>query len=381
MPSFYEFFAGGGMARAGLGPGWTCLFANDFDAKKGETYKRNYPGESVLRVGDVRAIKATDLPGHADLIWGSFPCQDLSLAGGGAGLKGERSGTFYPFWDILRSLVAEGRGPKLIALENVLGTLTSHSGCDFEAICRTFADAGYWYGALVINASLFVPQSRPRLFIVGVRADVEIDPSLLAPGPIAPFHTAALQRAFARVSKAYQRKMIWWNVPAPAQRNSTFAQLIEDNPTSVNWHSDAERDLLIEKMSPINKAKLEAAKRAGRRMVGCVYKRTRMDERGRKVQRAEVRFDDVAGCLRTPAGGSSRQVIIVVDGRKVRSRLISSKETARLMGLDEDYILPENYNEAYHLTGDGVAVHVVRHLAEQLFEPLLGLKEAPRIAA
>ena len=381
MPSFYEFFAGGGMARAGLGQGWTCLFANDFDTKKGETYKRNYPGESVLRVGDVRAIKASDLPGHVDLIWGSFPCQDLSLAGGGAGLKGERSGTFYPFWDIVKGLVAEGRGPKLIALENVLGTLTSHAGRDFEAICGTFAEADYCYGALVINASLFVPQSRPRLFIVGVRADVEIDPALLSAGPIAPFHTAALQRAFARVSKASQRKMIWWNLLAPAQRNTTFAQLIEDNPTSVIWHSDAERDLLIEKMSSINKAKLEAAKRAGRRMVGCVYKRTRVDERGKKVQRAEVRFDDVAGCLRTPAGGSSRQVIIVVDGKKVRSRLISSKETARLMGLDEEYILPENYNEAYHLTGDGVAVHVVRHLAEHLFEPLLGLKEAPRIAA
>jgi DNA (cytosine-5)-methyltransferase 1 len=381
MPSFYEFFAGGGMARAGLGAGWTCLFANDFDAKKAETYRLNYPDRNVLRVGDVRTIKAIDLPGQVDLIWGSFPCQDLSLAGGGAGLKGERSGTFYPFWDIVKGIVAEGRGPKLIALENVLGTLTSHSGRDFEAICNTFADVEYRYGALVINAALFVPQSRPRLFIVGVRADVEIDRALLSPEPIAPFHTAALQRAFGRVSKPAQRKMIWWNVPAPARRNSTFAELIEEHPTSVNWHSDAERDRLIEKMSPVNKAKLEAAKRAGRRMVGCVYKRTRVDGRGVKVQRAEVRFDDVAGCLRTPAGGSSRQVIIVVDGKKVRSRLISALETARLMGLDERYILPKNYNEAYHLTGDGVAVHVVRHLAEQLFEPLLGVKEAARIAA
>jgi DNA (cytosine-5)-methyltransferase 1 len=134
-------------------------------------------------------------------------------------------------------------------------------------------------------------------------------------------------------------------------------------------------------MSQVNKAKLEAAKQAGRRMVGCVYKRTRMDGRGLKVQRAEVRFDDVAGCLRTPAGGSSRQVIVVVDGKKVRSRLISALETARLMGLDESYKLPKKYNEAYHLTGDGVAVHVVRHLAEQVFEPLLGVKEAARIAA
>ncbi len=381
MPSFYEFFAGGGMARAGLGKGWTCLFANDFDTKKGLTYQLNYPTGDVLRIEDVRKIKAAELPGRADLIWGSFPCQDLSLAGGGAGLKGERSGTFYPFWEIVKGLVAEDRAPKLIALENVLGTLTSHNGRDFEAICKTFADAGYRYGALVINAALFVPQSRPRLFIIGVRADVEIDPALLSPEPIAPFHTPALQRAFERVSKAAQEKMVWWNIPAPARRNTTFADMIEENPTSVSWHTDAERDLLIGKMSPVNKAKLEAAKRAGRRMVGCVYKRTRLDERGVKVQRAEVRFDDVAGCLRTPAGGSSRQVIIVVDGKKVRSRLISARETARLMGLDESYKLPKNYNEAYHLTGDGVAVHVVRHLAEQLFEPLLGVDDAAQAAA
>lgn len=381
MPNFYEFFAGGGMARAGLGNGWTCLFANDFDTKKGLTYQLNYPSGDVLRVKDVRKIKAAELPGHADLIWGSFPCQDLSLAGGGAGLKGERSGTFYPFWEIVKDLVAEGRGPKLIALENVLGTLTSHNGRDFEAICKTFADAGYRYGALIINAALFVPQSRPRLFIIGVRADVEIDPTLSSPEPIAPFHTVALQRAFERVSKTAQKKMVWWNIPAPARRNTTFADLIEENPTSVSWHTDAERDLLIGKMSAVNKAKLEAAKRAGRRMVGCVYKRTRLDERGVKVQRAEVRFDDVAGCLRTPAGGSSRQVIVVVDGQKVRSRLISARETARLMGLDESYKLPKNYNEAYHLTGDGVAVHVVRHLAEQLFEPLLGVGDAVKAAA
>jgi DNA (cytosine-5)-methyltransferase 1 len=49
--------------------------------------------------------------------------------------------------------------------------------------------------------------------------------------------------------------------------------------------------------------------------------------------------------------------------------------------LDESYKLPKNYNEAYHLTGDGVAVQVVRHLAEQLFEPLLGVNGVARVAA
>jgi DNA (cytosine-5)-methyltransferase 1 len=381
MPSFYEFFAGGGMARAGLGKGWTCLFANDFDAKKGLTYQLNYPAGDVLRVSDVMTIKTGDLPGRADLIWGSFPCQDLSLAGGGAGLTGERSGAFYPFWNLVQGLIADGRGPKLIALENVLGTLTSHGGRDFGAICKSFADAGYRYGALVINAALFVPQSRPRLFIIGVRADVGIDPALLSREPIAPFHTGALQRACERVNHTDRKTMVWWTIPAPPRRNTTFADLIEDDPASVAWHTDAEQDRLIRKMSPVNRAKLEAAQRAGRRMVGCVYKRTRRDEHGARVQRAEVRFDDVAGCLRTPAGGSSRQVIIVVDGQSVRSRLISARETARLMGLDDSYRLPKIYNEAYHLTGDGVAVPVVRHLAEHLFEPLLRVDPAAQAAA
>lgn len=137
------------------------------------------------------------------------------------------------------------------------------------------------------------------------------------------------------------------------------------------WHTPVETERLQAMMSPVNRAKLDAAQRAGRRMVGGVYRRTRLDEAGGKVQRAEVRFDDVAGCLRTPAGGSSRQIILVVDGKRVRSRLVSARETARLMGLPDDYVLPRKYNDAYHLTGDDVAAPVVRHLARHVFEPLL----------
>lgn len=381
MASFYEFFAGGGMARAGLGPDWQCLFANDFDAKKGLAYQANWGTSGELKVGDVRDIRAAELPGRPDLVWGSFPCQDLSLAGNGAGLDGERSGTFYPFWKVIQGLTADGRGPGLVAVENVCGALTSHGGKDFEAICRTFAEAKYRYGALVINADLFVPQSRPRLFVIGVRDDIEIAPDMLSPEPLAPFHTRALCRAVEGLSNEARERLLWWNVPTPERRADAFANVIEDAPDSVTWHNQAETKRLLDMMSPVNLAKVQAAKRAGRRMVGGVYRRTRLDEAGRKVQRAEVRFDDVAGCLRTPAGGSSRQVILVVDGNVVRSRLISARETARLMGLEDSYVLPRNYNEAYHLTGDGVAVPVVRHLAHHLFEPLIGARVADRAAA
>jgi hypothetical protein len=66
--SFYEFFAGGGMARAGLGPGWSCGFANDFDPMKARTYAENWGGDE-LRCADVASIAPGELPGRPDLVW------------------------------------------------------------------------------------------------------------------------------------------------------------------------------------------------------------------------------------------------------------------------------------------------------------------------
>lgn len=381
--TFYEFFAGAGMARAGLGAKWQCAFANEFDVKKSAVYRKNWKKPDVLKVADVGILTTADVPGVADLVWASFPCQDLSLAGAGAGLKGDRSGTFWPFWCLMQGLIEEGRAPKLIVLENVCGTLTSHDGKDFAAICSTFVKADYYFGAVVVNAVHFVPQSRPRLFVIGVRDDIAFAvPSIATDGPSALWHSSGLLNAYENLSAKIKEKWLWWNPAAPPLRTNTFADLIEDDPVGVEWHTPSETAKLLTMMSDINRKKVNQAKATGHRIVGTVYKRTRPDATGRKVQRAEIRFDDVAGCLRTPVGGSSRQVIVIVDGKSVRSRLISPRETARLMGLPENYALPPNYNEAYHLTGDGVAVPVVRHLARHIFEPLLSA-QAPysRVAA
>lgn len=359
------------MVRQGLGPEWRCTFANDFDVKKGFAYQSNWGTSGELTVSDIRDLTTGDLPSEADMCWGSFPCQDLSLAGMGNGLNGERSGTFYTFWSLVTDLNNEGRAPRLVAVENVCGALTSKGGSDFDVICRAFADNGYRYGALVINADRFVPQSRPRLFVIGVRNDIAIPDELISPEPVGIFHNPSLKRAVARLSPEAMEPWVWWNVPLPASRPLDFADVIEDRPKSVEWHSAEDTKALLAMMSPVNLAKVQAAKRAGRRMVGGVYKRTRRDADGNKVQRAEVRFDNVAGCLRTPSGGSSRQTILVIDGRRVRSRLLSTREAARLMGLPDSYRLPKNYNDAYHLMGDGVAAPVVRYLSEQLFAPIL----------
>jgi DNA (cytosine-5)-methyltransferase 1 len=271
----------------------------------------------------------------------------------------------------MKALIADQRPPQMIVLENVCGTITSHGGRDFAMICRSFVDAGYSVGAMVVDAKLFVPQSRPRLFIIGVHENTDIPSTLIDSAPSARWHTKALRAAYENLPANIKNKWLWWNLPLPRSRRLTLADIIEENPTSPDWFSTAETKHLLAMMSDINREKLRKAKLLGRRVVGGVYKRTRSNEEGRKVQRAEIRFDEVAGCLRTPAGGSSRQVIIIVEGQSVRARLISTRETARLMGLRDRYRLPENYNEAYHLTGDGVVVPVVRHLAKYIFEPIL----------
>lgn len=152
----------------------------------------------------------------------------------------------------------------------------------------------------------------------------------------------------------------------PKRRHKTLDDIIEEEPQGVDWHTAKETEKLLRMMSPVNRQKVIQAQETGRLKVGTIYRRTREG-----VQRAEVRFDGVAGCLRTPSGGSSRQTIIVVDGPVIRSRLLSPREAARLMGLKDTYILPARYNDAYHLAGDGVAVPVVAHLAKFIISPVV----------
>ena len=382
MRRYYDFFAGGGMAHAGLGGGWRCVFANDHDARKAKCYARNW-GDGHLVVGDVRDVAPGSLPGTADLAWASFPCQDLSLAGSGMGLRGERSGTFWVFWELVGALARESRAPRVVVLENVCGALTSHGGRDFTAIIGAMQADGYQAGAMVMDAAHFVPQSRKRLFIVGARASVPVPASLRSddPAPDSAWHPPAVHRAYRRLPARLQRSWAWWTMRSSSGRARQLADLVEKQPTGVCWHDPAETRRLLAMMSPNHRRRVELAASVGRRQVGAIYKRTRPDGEGGRAQRAEVRFDGLAGCLRTPVGGSSRQTIIVVDGERIRTRLLSPREAARLMGLPDDYWLPANYNAAYHVAGDGLVVPVVRHLAAHLLEPLADAARGELVAA
>ncbi len=364
-PGFYEFFCGGGMARLGLGEMWQCLFANDIDAGKAAAYRENFGGAPELVCGDVRTVAGEELPPGAALAWASFPCQDLSLAGAGAGLAGGRSGVFWAFWDLMQALRRDGRHPPIIAIENVAGLVTSHGGGDLAGLAEAMVAGGYRLGAVLVDGVRFVPQSRPRLFIVAAAQDVPVPaaPQRAAPDPA--WHAPSLTNVVDQLPTAVRQGWIWWRLPLPPERTLRLIDVIEDDPRDVCWHAPAQTEALLAMMAPAHRERVAAAMRAGTRQVGCVYKRTRQG-----VQRAEVRFDGVSGCLRTPAGGSSRQTIVEVQGARVRTRLISARETARLMGLPDTYRLPARYNDAYRLTGDGVVVPAAAWVARHLLDPL-----------
>jgi DNA (cytosine-5)-methyltransferase 1 len=371
---FFEFFAGGGMARAGLGSDWLCSFANDFDLKKAATYRANW-GDGELIVGDVNQILTAQIPRFADLAWASFPCQDLSLAGNAVGIgtanEQTRSGAFWAFWRLMEGLVSERRAPSMIVLENVYGSLTANKGRDFAAIARCLALGGYRFGAMVIDAARFVPQSRPRVFIVAFRKDMHVPEHLIADQSSPTWHPPVMESAINRLSEIDRESWLWIVPPDPKYDVPPLSDLILDNPDDVKWHSSDETQKLIAMMSDVNRKRLSTMQEKGGRLVGTIYKRTRVDRAGVRRQRAELRDDNIAGCLRTPGGGSSRQIIVVVEGTSIRTRLLSAREAARLMGLPDTYKLPIRYNDAYRISGDGLVVPVVRYLTDTVIEPIL----------
>lgn len=363
-PGVYEFFAGGGLAALGL-EGFRTLFANDIDTAKVRAYRANHP-DVALHQGDVWDLSPDDLPGHPDLCWASSPCQDVSLAGARGGLEARRSGAFWGFWRLMQALDAQGRGPRVVVIENVVGLLTSAEGRDFAAVCAALIEGGYRVGALEMDAAHWLPQSRPRLFIVGVR---DPDHAAATAGPVAPFHSSRLIAAHARLPAAVKAGWVWWSLPAPPRRNLDLSALLAPD-AAVDWLDASRTAALLALMSPLHRTRLEAAAASGERRVAAAFRRVRT-ENGVKVQRLEARFDGLAGCLRTPSGGSSRQYVLVCDGGGIRARRLTGRECARLMGVGDDYRLPASESAALKLMGDAVAVPVVRALARGLLTPAL----------
>jgi DNA (cytosine-5)-methyltransferase 1 len=358
-----EFFAGIGLMRMGLERGgWDTVWANDIDRKKEEMYRTHYgEGSADFVLGDVHAVVGNTMP-DVELATASFPCNDLSLAGSRHGLAGTHSSAFWGFIEVLRGMGK--RRPPIVLLENVTGFLTSHDGDDFRDAMLALNELGYTVDALIVDASRFVPQSRQRLFVVGAK---DAGPSTT--GVREESFLQGNARPAALADFIFMHPEIRWNVRAlPALPESTLGlrDIVEDVPlNSEIWWSRDRRDYLLNQMSPRHLADAKAMMAGKTWSYGTVFRRVR---NGRSM--AELRTDGVAGCLRTPRGGSGRQILFCAGRGDFRVRLLTPRECARLMGAD-DFKISVTLNQALFGFGDAVCVPVIHWIAENYLNPLL----------
>ncbi|MFD6712350.1 DNA cytosine methyltransferase [Micromonospora chalcea] len=361
-----EFFAGIGLVRLGLQEaGISVVWSNDIEPAKQEMYEGHFGNTEghVFKPGDVGKVKGSDMPSNLDLAWASFPCTDLSLAGWRRGLSGSESSTFWGFTKVLEEMGEDGR-PAVVALENVVGFATSHGGEDLATAIRELNRLGYSVDVLTLDARRFVPQSRPRLFLVGA-----LNPPEDEPVPNSELRPDWLQAPFGDPTLTTHRAAL----PAPPPpKIEGFSKLVEAVGPD-GWWDEKRRDAFLTSLSPVQAGRLEDLKARKTVTYRTAYRRTR---NGKPTW--EIRPDDISGCLRTARGGSSKQAVVEVGGGAVRVRWMTPLEYARLMGAGDYTLSNLRSNQALFGFGDAVCVPVVAWLAEKYLVPLMNGEMKPR---
>lgn len=356
-PTCLDFFAGSGLVAEGLKDFFQTIWANDICEKKAKVFCANH-NKDIFHLGSIEHVHGKDVP-YAVLSWGSFPCQDLSLAGNMGGLSSPRSGLV---WHWLRVMDELSEKPPLVVAENVVGLVSANKGEHYRKLHNALVERGYKVGAVILDASHWVPQSRKRVFVIAVDKRVSTE-NLETYHPVW-CHPDPIVRAAAGLAS-----WVWWNLPRPHIKKARLEDIIDFN---APCDDPAKQERLLSMVPDKHRRMVLLTSKNGKKVFPG-YKRIRHAN-----QVLELRFDGVAGCLRTPKGGSSRQFLVIKENGSIKTRLLTIKETAALMGVRENYNLPGSYNDGYRAMGDAVAVPVSRYLAEQLLSPLVDLiqKEA-----
>jgi DNA (cytosine-5)-methyltransferase 1 len=359
--NFAEFFAGIGLMRIGLErAGWRAAFANDIDEDKWEMYRDHFGDKGEFTLGDIHELDVDRIP-DVILATASFPCNDLSLAGARQGLAGKQSSAFWGFVDVLDKMGE--RRPPMVLLENVTGFLTSHDGNDFRDAILALNQLHYAVDTFIIDAARFVPQSRQRLFVVGTRS------SRVPSVNETPHFYASDCRPSALADFVYWNPDLNWRIrelPPLPNSKAKLADILEDLPsTSDLWWCKERAEYLLSQMSPKHRVEADAMIRGGRVSYGTVFRRVR---HGRSM--AELRTDGIAGCLRTPRGGSGRQILFAAGKGRFSVRLLTPRECARLMGADS-FIIRCSLNQALFGFGDAVCVPVIEWIGRNYLNQVL----------
>ncbi len=245
------------------------------------------------------------------------------------------------------------------------------------------AKLGYWIDAFVLDSKYFVPQSRPRVFLIGLHQ------SISTPLGVRKSSIDWLSDEWTRMIEATDRSIrplklvermrstelptgwIAFHIPRPKTSVAGLEKLIDQDDEQA-WWDEAAVSKHYHMMSDRHRGLVDQALASGEPLVGTIYRRKREGK-----TRAEVRFDGIAGCLRTPRGGSARQIVVAIDQGKLRMRWMSPREYARLQGAGDYPLVPNTIQNLYGF-GDAVCVPVIRWIDEHVLTPVFEECEAIR---
>ena len=359
-----EYFAGIGLVRMGLEQAdWRVVFANDIEKGKYEMYEAFFEDtKQHYVIEDIFQLIPEKIPVTL-LATCSFPCIDLSLAGNMIGVNGKYSSAYWGFINILKR--QGGLAPPLILIENVPGWLYSNNGHDFRLTVKALSDLGYSCDIFLLDARRFVPQSRLRVFLVGSRYRRSID-------DISPLLSRPQSLSNNRLRAAIlENKDLDWTyseLPEPgALLSEGLTELVEKLPDNdERWWSVAEVERHLVMMAESHRKRVESLRLADAFTYRTFYRRVR-----RGKQRAEVRKDDIAGCLRTALGGSSRQFVLKAGLGEVKMRTMTPREYARLQGVHDSSRIGAAGNQALTGFGDAVCVPAIAWIAKNVLGALV----------
>jgi len=160
-----SLFSGCGGLDFGIeAAGGHVIFSNDILEDACKTLKKYFPNTDVNH-GDIAEIRAFP---KADIVVGGYPCQSFSMAGNRDPDKDERTSLYKQFLRVVRLVK-----PKYFVAENVSGLKQLGAGSFLQKQEAAYRKEGYIVSHHLLNAKAYgVPQSRKRLFIVGVRKDL-----------------------------------------------------------------------------------------------------------------------------------------------------------------------------------------------------------------
>lgn len=358
-----EYFAGIGLVRMGLAAcGWEIAYANDFSEKKYEMYKDFFPEESHYQIEDIFKVNASTIP-YTTLATCSFPCIDLSLAGNMNGiLNGKHSSAFWGFIDVLKS--QGDYAPPLVLVENVPGWLHSNKGADFRVTVQALNDLGYSCDVFTMDALRFTPQSRLRVFLVGLKGMGDNDPIAILSRPSSLLSDTLRKSILANLDLKWR----YTDIPKPPQlRKDGLSEIIENiDENDGRWWSKNEVDRHLAMMDKQHYRRVIELVNLGKFSYRTFFRRRREG-----FLRAEVRDDSIAGCLRTASGGSGKQFLIKAGRGHIDMRAMTPREYARLQGVPDTYNISVPNNQALTGFGDAVCVPVITWIGNNVLNPIV----------